>query len=473
MTAMPRQIRKCAAIMLMAGSAIAGVAPLAAPAAAQTVFGTVARTDPPRVQFSGAERGQPILAGTTAQVSGSGFQPGQKVQLLYGANPLPGGALTAGSDGRISGSIAVPANAVAGIHPIVVVADAPYGAIVADLKVSPTIPLFGQDGYSLTEAQVARGIYQSAYSPRSNALFVTSAVGRPPVAQSELVKLDPETLKVLARVTPARAPARREGADGGVFAVYGVGVDDSKGTVWATNTRQDTVSVYRQNDLGLVKQFAPGTVPHSRDVVVDSAAGKAYVSAMTHPDVYVFDTATLAQPGKISIQTGRRGETFSAASLSLDTKAHRLYVVSQSTNEVAVIDTSAGKVEKVLPVPGARGAIGISHDPASGRLYVASQGSDNLVVLDGKDGRVIADTPVGAGALNVVFDPSGNRAYISNRGAGTIAVTDADGKLIASLGPAPLANHVSLGKPGTIYAVDKSAAARGAENDTVLKIHRR
>ena len=116
------------------------------------------------------------------------------------------------------------------------------------------------------------------------------------------------------------------------------------------------------------------------------------------------------------------------------------------------------------------GAIGVSHDPQTGRIFVASQGSDNVIVLDGKDGRVIADTPTGAGALNVVFDPVKRRAYVSNRGASTIAVVDADGKLLANLGPAPLANHVSLGKDGTVFAVDKSASVDGDEGDTVLRI---
>ena len=55
-----------------------------------------------------------------------------------------------------------------------------------------------------------------------------------------------------------------------------------------------------------------------------------------------------------------RSERFSAASLSLNAEAHRLYVVSNSTNEVAVIDTQTDAVVKVLPVPGARSAIGVS-----------------------------------------------------------------------------------------------------------------
>jgi len=243
--------------------------------------------------------------------------------------------------------------------------------------------------------------------------------------------------------------------------------------VWVTNTRQNTIAVYRQSDLGLVKQFAPGTVTHPRDVAIDVTAGKAYVSATGKPEVAVFDTGSLEAVKTIEIKALGRGKEFSATSLSLDKAAHRLYVASLSTNEVAIINTQTDTVEKVWPVPGARSTIGISHDPQTGRIFVAAQGSDNLVVLDGNTGAVIADTPIGAGALNVAFDPVKRRAYVSNRGAGTIAVTDVDGKIVANLGPAPSANHVSLGKNGTVFAVDKSANARGEDSDTILRIRPR
>lgn len=466
-----------AAGLLFAGSSLA---------LAQSAFTGLDRAPHASLSFAPTERGQPILAGSPVVVAGKGFKPGQKVALFYGSTPLPGGSLTADPEGKVQGQILVPANAVYGTHPIVVVAEGPYTALVEDLKVSPTVPLAGQANFTVTEATVARALYQSAYSAKTNHLFVTSAVGRPPVQQSELLKLDPATLKVIARVTPAAAPAReggpRPGPAGqnapqgpGVYAVYGVGVDDARGTVWVTNTRQNSVAVYRQSDLSLVKQMAPGSVAHARDVAIDSSAGKAYVSAAGTPDVQVFDTGTLEAEAPITIQTRAPGrqQQFSALSLSLDAAAGRLYVVSMSTNEVAVINTRTRDVEHVFAVPGARSAIGVSHDPETGRIFVAAQGSDNLTVLDGKTGAVIADTPVGAGALNVAFDPVKRLAYVSTRGAGTIAVADADGKLVANLGPAPMANHVAIGQNGTVFAVDKSATARGADSDTILRIRPR
>ncbi|HWJ70568.1 MAG TPA: hypothetical protein VNS79_11030 [Sphingobium sp.] len=478
MSSFRKQARSVTLGLLLAGALF--TAPSLA--IAQAAFTTLDRTSEARVSFSASERGKPIQAGSDVSVAGQGFKPGQQVTLLYGAAPLPGGPLTANAEGKLEGRIVIPADAISGTHPILVVAQGPYHATVADLKVSPTIPLSGQAGYVVTEAQATRGLYQSAYSTKHNTLFATSAIGRPPVKQSEIVKLDADTLKVLARVTPAEAPTptraaapgNAAGSDGpGLYAVYGIGLDDARDMVWVTNSRQNTIAVYRQSDLALVKQFAPNTVTHPRDAAVDAAAGKAYVSATGKPEVVMFDTGSLEAVKTIEIKALGRGKEFSATSLSLDAKAHRLYVVSLSTSEVAIINTQTDTVEKVLPVPGARSTIGVSHDPQTGRIFVAAQGSDNLVVLDGNTGAVIADTPIGAGALNVVFDPVKRLAYVSNRGAGTIAVTDADGKIVANLGPAPSANHVSLGKNGTVFAVDKSANARGDDSDTILRIRPR
>ena len=464
------QARRMLTGALLAGSMLAAGH---GAALAQTAFGEIDRTPDARITFATSDRSA-IEAGDEVVVTGEGFDAGQTVTLLYGTRPLEGGALTADAEGKLSGRIAVPASAVSGIHPIVAVAENPYTAMVEELKVSPTVPLSGQDRYRLTQGQAARGLYQSAYSAKNNALFVTSSIGRPPVRQSELVKLDAGTLEVLARATPSAAPAR-EGApadaEAGVFAVYGAAVDDAKGTVWVTNTRQDTVAVYNQADLSLVKQFEPGTVVHARDVKIDADLGKAYVGSTQSPNIQVFDTNGLTAMKTITIRSPQRGNAFNVASLSLDPSNRRLYAVSLADKpEVAVIDTSTDEVRNVFPIPGAVSAIGVSHDAQTGRIYVAAQGSDNVIVLDGESGAVIADTPVGAGALNVAFDPAKRRAYVASRGAGTITVTDPDGTILANLGPAPMANHVSLGKDGTIYAVDKSANARDAESDTILKI---
>ena len=444
-----------AAVLALLGAALPASSALTQSA---LIFPAPAKTFEGRVSFASASQGQPILPGTEVVATGQGFAPGQTVQLLHGTTTVLGD-VTADAERGFAARFRLPADAAVGVHPLIVVSPAPYAAVVAELKVSPAIPASGEDRYDILRGAATRGLYQSAYSAKNDAIFVASAVGRPPVRQSELLRMDADTLEIEARMTPAAAPARvgRDGApaDGGLYAVYGVGVDDVHDTVWVTQSRQNTVAVYRQSDLSLVRQFDPGTVNHARDVVVDPALDKAYASATFEPEVVVFDTARPEVASRIAIASGRRGERFSAASLSLNAAAHRLYVVSNSTNEVAVIDTQTDAVVKVLPVPGARSAIGVSHDPQTGRIFVAAQGSDNVVILDGESGAVIADTPVGAGALNVVFDPVSRQAFVANRGSSSIAVIDADGRLLANLDGAPQANHVATDGQGVIYAVTK------------------
>lgn len=459
--------RKIGLALLGAGSMMALVAPQAS---AQAPFTAVDSTATGSISFS-ATSGGGIEAGQEAQVNGRGFAAGQRVEILYGDIALTSAPLVADVEGNVSGRIAIPANAVPGIYPVGVLVREPYRLSIAELKVSPTIPVFGEEGFDIRKASVVRGQYQSAYNAADNTLFVTSAVGRPPVRESEILKLDGTSLEVLARVSPAPVPgtAPADGASG-VYAVYGIALDNSKGTLWVTNTRQNTVAVYKQDDLSLVKQFPVGTVGHARDVRVHEGLGRAFASAGTSPNIEVFDTGTLEKVATISIQSGIRGQNFSAMSLSLDRAANRLYVAGLSTGEVAVVDLQTNQVLNVFRIPGAQGLIGVSHDPATGRIYASAQGSDSLYILDGASGELLFHTPVGAGSHNVAVDAAGRRVYVEGRVAGWLTVTDMDGKIVANLGQMPRLNHVEIGGNGVIYAVDKSSGATDGDLDVIYRI---
>lgn len=418
-----------------------------------------------------AAAGPAILAGGEVTLNGRGFKPGQQILLSRGGAVLNAGGTpyVADAQGNFKATIRIPGDAAPGQHPIVVTTSNPSYAAVQPLKVSPVVPLSGESLFQQTGVKLVPGLYQSDVSARTGAIFVTSAVGRPPIKQSELLRLDGQTLAIEARATPAPA-AGRNGADGGLFAVYGVGVDDSHGNVWVTNTRQNTVAVYRQADLSLVRQFEPGTVIHARDVVVDETLGRAYASATGTPNVAVFDTQALAFTRNIEIPSTVRGESFSVGSLHLDTAVHKLYAVSLSTNEAAVIDARTETVEKVFPVAGARSAIGVAHDARTDRLFVASQGSDNLAIVDVASGKTLHLVPTGAGALNVAFDPVQRLAYVSNRGAGTVTVVDPDGRIVANLDNGTLPNHVATDGRGNVYAVNKSRGADDPAGDRITRI---
>ena len=137
---------------------------------------------------------------------------------------------------------------------------------------------------------------------------------------AEEARIEPSDLAIPEPADPPEpSEAYVDGSDGGVFAVYGIGVDAEAGQVWVTNTRQDTVAVYSTEDLSLIKQFEPGTVAHSRDVV--AFGGKAYVTATFEPRVHVFDTETLEELAPIELTSARRGEPSSIASTGADSRA--------------------------------------------------------------------------------------------------------------------------------------------------------
>ncbi|MDO9436931.1 YncE family protein [Hydrogenophaga sp.] len=429
-----------------------------------------------------------IVAGTDVKLAGRDFKPGQQVTVTVGNTALTSTPATVGTDGTFRTQFKVPASAEVGSHSLVVNATKPAAALVVPLKVSPNLPLSGQTAFDLKSAKLPSGLYQAAYSAKVDRVFVTAASGRPPITQTQLLKVNPQTLAVEATATPTAAPAQAPRApapgaapaaprDPGLFAVYGVGVDDANGTVWVTNTRQNTVAVYNQADLKLVKQFEPGAAPHARDVIIDTKAGKAYVSTVSK-DIAVFDTKTLTQLKSITIATsvvggpGQGGEDrgFNTMSLALDSANSKLYTVSMATNEAAVIDTRSDKVEKVFVLEGAKSASGVDVDPRTQRLLVASQGSDNLLIVDLATGKVLHDVKVGAGALNVAFDPVKSLVYVNNRAADTMTVVDLNGKIVANLPAGSFPNHAVIDGKGGVFSVNKARGADDAKGDHIAYI---
>lgn len=442
---------------------------LASPSLAETIFTPTSDGFVGEVSAEAPNRA-PIYAGTTVTIAGEDLTPGQQITLMRGTTVLNAdGPLTVAQDGTFSFDVPVDRGAATGLQPIVVIGENPAAATVVDLKVSPQVPISGQDRFAILSQPLTRGLYQVAYSPKSDALFVTSAVGRPPVRQSALVKVDPETLETVAQVTPEPAPAREDGSEGGVFAVYGVAVDDANGTVWVTNTRQDTVAVYRQDDLSLVRQFEPGAVSHPRDVVIDEDRGRAYVSTSMGPEILVFDTRTLERLDPIMVPSNVRGEEFGTMALDLDAKTGTLVTASLNTPEAAVIDLNSGAV-KVFQIKGAQGTAGAAYDAQDGLLFVTAQKTDNLLILKADTGEVLHDVAVGAGPLNVTFDPVSRHAFVANRGSGTITVVDTQGKIVANLDAGSFPNQLRADGKGNVYAVNKSRGENDEAGDRVWRI---
>ncbi|RJK97289.1 YncE family protein, partial [Paracoccus siganidrum] len=251
--------------------------------------------------------------------------------------------------------------------------------------------------------------------------------------------------------------------------VYGVDVDDENGNVWVTNTRQNTASVYSQDDLSLVRQFEPGAVPHPRDVVIDQARGRAYMSTSFEPQLEVFDINTLEQLDPIEITSTIRRSQFGARSADLDIESGKLFSVSISTPEVAVIDLESGDV-RVLQVGRLLAGSDSAYDREEGLIFVVGQGSDNLLIVDEESGEVLHDVPVGANPLSVTFDPVGRLAYVAVRGADRLTVVDTDGQIVANLDGGSYPNQIRILGDGAVYAINKSRGEDDARGDRISRI---
>jgi len=443
---------------LTALAALSLTTALAAPLWADAPFTGVQPDFAARFMAMGADRG-PVLAGSKVTVQARDLVPGQKVSLRQNGAEIGSG--TVDEKGGLAITLTLPAAATPGVYPVVAELSGPDYATTFDLKVSQALPESG--AVRVTSAPVVPGLYQVAYAPDLNALYVTSAVGRPPVKDSALVKLDPATLKITAQVSPDSA-----GDKGGVFAVYGVGLDTAAGQVWTTNTRQDTVAVYDAGDLHLLKQFPAESVPHPRDVVTYD--GKAYVSAAMSPDIYVFDAATLEPAGMIELKSGQRGGNFGAASMALDAKNGTLVVASMSTDEVALVDLKTGAQTATWPVKGSKSTIGVAYAPEAGLIFTAGQGNDMVSVLDAATGAVKAQVNVGANPLNVTWDPVSKLAWVAVRGAGTLVAVSPEGRIVADKDIGSFPNHLVPDGKGGVYMVNKSMGENDESGDRISHV---
>jgi len=407
-----------------------------------------------------------VAAGEDVKVTLSGLAAGAVLSRVAVGDASVAN-VTADTDGVATATIAVPADVAIGTAAVSATQTAPYAATF-DAATTVDRAFFGADAFDIDVTSIRSGLYQTAYGAASDAVFLTASVGRPPILDSELVKVDPETLEVLARVTPAAVDA--SDASKGVYGVYGVGTDDENGTVWVTNTRQNTVAVYSQEDLSLITQFEAGIVSHSRDVIVDETRDRAYVSAARSTSIAVFDTTTYEQLESIELT---ESVGVSPMSLALDEEAGTLVTVSLDSPRAAIIDVSDPSDPKVrgIDLENAVTASGAGYDPATKRLFVASQGSNNLLIVDTVTGEVLHDVATGGGALNAVFNEVDGLVYVSNRTGGSVTVVTVDGELVANLNTGGNTNHASVAADGSVYVVNKGGGATaGLEGDLLTRI---
>ena len=329
--------------------------------------------------------------------------------------------------------------------------------------IAPLNDTYGGEGFDVTVGELPRGLYQSVYSARQGALFVTRThFDRETRSPSAIMKVDPETLEVLAAVEPAE-PAE---GDYKAYKAFGIGIDDDNDLLWVTNTMGGTVAVYDADDLSLIHQFPVVDGGHPRSVVVDSATHRVYVTSPYSRDdswITVYDGSDPTAPTKVGTIPLPEGFT-RPMDAAYDQSTHTLYTVSldkPAALRINVDDPSDAEVYQLDTRVMRRGS-GAALDIGRGHLAVANQDTGNALIIDLESGDVLADVATGDKAVAAVYEPVTDLFYVSNRDGGTVTAIDADTLIpVANLDAGAKPNHISFDGDGTIYVTNKRSWGNG------------
>ena len=291
-------------------------------------------------------------------------------------------------------------------------------------------------------AKVAPSLYELVFSRATGLVHVASA-GQRDQNNAAILGLDPQSLEVRATFKPDE-PA------------FGLAANNRTGLLYTTNTRSGSVSLIDPKADKLVAKLARGEKAHVRQVVVDEARDRAFVSV---PGFQGAGSAIWVIQGREVTQV-LEGLEGGVSALTLDAAGNRLFAASLASNQVIEIGLADGKVARQFP-SGGESAINIAFDNKNNRLFVANQKSGTLTVLDAGSGNLVKSIPTGEGALGVTLAPDGT-VLVANRGAGTVSVVD--GKALevrASLATGTHPNTVALGGENGLAFVSNKARSAG------------
>ena len=326
---------------------------------------------------------------------------------------------------------------------------------------------------SATQYQGLPGQYQLAYAPATSTLFTSFSSGRPPILTGGLGSWNVSSTPSLASVyqfptvdfTPrgATEPSGKQ-----IASPYGVGYDEATGYVWVAQTRNSTVSVVDPSTKKVIWTSAEGEVDHPREVRIDSATGKAFVSGSG--GISVFDTTQHTLVKKIEF-TNAKGEPDTAMNMHVDSADGKVYVPTLSAGTLKVINGKTLEVEKTIELHKdsadiALNASDVTIDKSLKEIYVSSQGdrktgaNSGVTVYDLETGAYKKSIPFGKQALAITSDEARDLLYVTDYGTGNVGVIDArTGTVVSevSTGATSGANDVLVTPDGSAYALARSA----------------
>lgn len=311
------------------------------------------------------------------------------VVVVLAAAYLPSGTALAASESPSSGKVVVANRGSGTISVISTVTDEILGTY--DLPAGDNMP---QPMYVV-------------YSPAKNRVFVGDR------ANDRVVVFDARDFGVEATVATGA----------GVFHMW---ADPQSKQLWVNNDIDNTTTVIDPNTLKVLATVptpadlvALGGKPH--DVILDPSGRYAYVSVLglagEYDAVVQFSTRTFQETGRAMVGQDPH--------LSLSRQNNLLYVPTQGSDAVFVLDRVTMALLAEIPVPGAHGA-GMARN---GNYFYTSNlpggGNGGLVTIDTRTNMVIGEatnTPYPI-PHNIALTPNSHKLYLTHSGGAADKVT--------------------------------------------------
>lgn len=194
---------------------------------------------------------------------------------------------------------------------------------------------------------------------------------------------------------------------------HGIAIADDLGFI--TNGKSNSVAVIDLNALKPIKNInVTGTGPDA--IIYEPLLKRVYTMNHKSGNITVIDAINL----KVICTIQALGELEVAVT---DGKG-KVFVNSEETGEVVVIDTHSSKMEAHWKLGACEGPTGLAIDSKHNRLFSVCA-NHKMVVVDSNSGKLIAELPIGGKPDGAAFDAALGMVYSSN-GDGTLTVVHED-----------------------------------------------
>lgn len=321
---------------------------------------------------------------------------------------------------------------------------------------------------------IAPALYELAYSPGQDAVFVVSAGGftadAPP---SKVLRLDPRTLEIRAEI-----PLPHKG--------FGMTLDEAGKRLYvghAMNAAVSAIDIEANRVAGTTPPLEPRQRgqdgeerhPHGlREILHDPATQRLFMPGLSFEGsvLFVVDARSMTLERTIP----DLGPT--ATGIAFDAGRKRVFV-SNMRGEIVTLDSASLAATGRFAAGGAEQPLNLLYDKDTGHLLAVDQGhprmrsfqerfipgfasrhpGNRLLVLDAGTGALVKEVPTGEGPVALLRDAQRRRVYVTDRAGGSVSVFDAVSyETIATVPLPPHPTNLALDeRSGAVFVSVKQA----------------